>query len=217
MKKNSRFFHTTFLLFTNFIVISLLTLAIQKVSASFGIETTKTYKHEQQNFTVYLPLVYKSVPETDSPQCRWNHTPGEWTSIFYKWGSNLQLPGSLYRNAFEASIADWSYLPTKIFFYFSSDGTTIIDTYSMQDNQSGYANITCIGSKTKNIKVYGNLFYEPFNDNIRRAYTGHEIGHAQSIGHILSDEISLMGHNPDPNIYFTPQQIDIDLIVHIYP
>lgn len=170
----------------------------------------------QQNHRIYLPLVIKSVPEVDIPPCRWPHNVGTYTGISYKWGNRLQTPGTLWRIAFESAISDWSGAPTKLYFYYSSSGTTIFNTYSMQDGRGGYASIACSGSTTTGVSVFGNVYYDPGNNNIRHAYAGHETGHAQSIGHIACCEIALMGNNPDPNIYFTPQQIDIALVNQIY-
>jgi hypothetical protein len=170
----------------------------------------------QQDHRIYLPLVIKFVPEVDIPPCRWPHTAGTYTGIAYKWGDRLQTPGTLWRNAFEAAISDWSGSPTKLYFYYSSNGSTIFNTYYADDNYGGYAAITCSGSATVGVDVFGNVFNDPGDDDIRHAYAGHETGHSQSIGHISSDEIALMGYNPDPSVYFTPQQIDIALVNQIY-
>lgn len=170
----------------------------------------------QQNHMIYLPVVINPVPEVDIPPCRWPHNVGNYTSISYKWGNNLQNPGTLWRNSFESAISDWSGVPTKLYFYYSNSGSTVFNTYSMQDGKGGYAAITCNGSTTTGVNVFGNVYYDTGNNNIRHAYAGHETGHAQSIGHISSSEIALMGYNPDPSIYFTPQQIDIALVNQIY-
>jgi hypothetical protein len=86
----------------------------------------------------------------------------------------------------------------------------------MQDGRVGYASIACSGSTTVGVNVFGNVYYDPGNNNMRHAYAGNETGHAQSIGHIACCEIALLGNNPDPSIYFTPQQIDIALINQVY-
>lgn len=169
-----------------------------------------------QEYRIYLPIVFKSVIEIDIPPCRWPDVVGSYTGIAYKWDDRLQTPGSLWRNAFEAAISDWSSAPTKLYFYSSSNGSTVFNTYNIQDGRGGYTIITCIGSETVGVNVFGNVYYDPGNDNIRHAYAGHETGHAQSIGHISSNEISLMGYNPDPNMYYMPQQIDVALVNQIY-
>ena len=63
----------------------------------------------------------------------------------------------------------------------------------MNDHLGGYTVITCSGNTTVDADVFGNVFTDPNNDNMRHATGGHETGHALSIGHIDDDDtISLM-------------------------
>jgi hypothetical protein len=172
----------------------------------------------QQDHFSYLSLVMRAVPEIDIPPCRWPHTIGSFTAINYQWGSNLQNPGTLWRTAFESAIVDWnwSYASIKLYFVYSTTGSIIFDTYTLQDNLGGYAAIACSGSTTTGVGVYGNILYDTGNNNARHSTAGHETGHSLSIGHIPGNIIALMGYNPDPTIYFAPQPIDAALVNQIY-
>lgn len=171
----------------------------------------------QQNYQLYLPHMANSVTEIDIPACRWPHAPGTYTNLNYRWGSNLQNPGTAWRNAFEAGTSDWNNTIIKFYFVYSGTGSVIFNTYSADDNRAGYTNIACDGSNTTGAQVFGNVFNDPGNNNARRAIAGHETGHSISIGHIVSNYIALMGNNPDPTIYFIPQPIDVALVNQIYP
>jgi hypothetical protein len=154
----------------------------------------------------------------DVPISRWPHDAGSFTTLYYKWGDNLQVPRSLWRNAFTAALNDWSIVPTKMYFEYSPNGSIVINTYNMQDGNRGHADIISDLNTGYTIggNVFGNVFYDPGNNNMRHATAGHETGHSQSIGHIGDSEIALLGYNPDPSIYFIPQPIDIALVNQIY-
>jgi hypothetical protein len=161
-----------------------------------------------------------AVTETDAPPCRWPHTSGSNTYLYYKWGSGLQTPGSLWRNAFETAIYDWAVAPTRVYWNYSSGGSITIQTYWAQDGWSGKAIVYCSGSTTVGYDVYGNVYYDVqlnYTVNQRHAVAGHETGHGQSLGHISGSTPALLGYNPDPNTYYSPQQPDIDLTNQVYP
>ena len=166
-----------------------------------------------QNFKIYLPLIRNGYPfETNIPACRWSTY-----SLVYKWGVNLQNPGTNWRNAFESAVVDWNIAPVKFYFYYSSTGNVAFDTYFMQDNNQGYAVWHCNDTVTTGYEAYGNTFYS-HTLNGYHAAAGHETGHTQSIGHVGDPTvIALMGNNPNSEIYFTPQQADINFVNIIYP
>ncbi len=58
--------------------------------------------------------------------------------------------------------------------------------------------------------------YDPGTSNKRRAQTGHELGHGVSLGHSLVSP-SLMGPNPNPEVYYTPQQDDKNGVYARFP
>ena len=172
-----------------------------------------------QNHKVYLPIILSNYPliEADAPPCRWSRTPGGYVAIAYKQGDRLQTPGSLWRIAFEAAVSDWSGSQTKVYYYYSTNGPTIINTYYANDGYGGYAQPYCNGTVTTQYEIYGNSYYS-HTSNEYHAYAGHETGHGQSIGHISNPGvIALLGYNPNPNIYYTPQPSDVNFVNQIYP
>ncbi len=170
-----------------------------------------------QNMKIFLPLIVKPVTETFVPPCRLAHDIGTLTGISFRWGDNLQNPNSNWRYAFESALSNWNVSPTMIYFFNHIDGTTSIDTYTFDDGKGGYTDWFCEGGVSAGSNVFANTFYEYNNSNMRQAVAGHELGHAQYIGHVDSTEIALMGNNPNPEIYFTAQSIDISLVNQIYP
>lgn len=169
------------------------------------------------SFDIYLPLIRTDVIEYDVPSCRWRPIYGsDEISIFYEWGNNLQSPGNPWRVAFEAGISDWNTTLTKVTFYYHSFEDVLVNTYNLNDGFAGYAVPHCDGTITTYYEVFGNENYSQ-STNARHAIAGHEIGHSQSIGHIDDPRIALMGYNPNNEIYFVPQPLDISLVNQIYP
>jgi hypothetical protein len=199
------------------VLISLVTFSM--VSSVSGKSLTSSTMQVQNN-KVYFPFVIKNpviISEGDVPPCRWSRTPAGYVAIPYKWGDNLQNPGTSWRIAFEAAISDWTLLPTKVYYYFSVDGPTIFNSYYMDDSRGGQSTPYCNGTTTSRYLIEGNSFYDE-TTNGYHAYAGHEAGHGQSLGHISNPGlIALMGYNPNNEIYFTPQPPDIDFVNQIYP
>ncbi len=166
-----------------------------------------------------LPVL--AVTEIDQPPCRWFHYYGgdSATYISYRWGSNLQGT-SLWRTAFEQSLQDWNNTPTRLLYYFDSYGDVHINTYwGENDGLAGFAVPYCSGTTTIAYDVMGNTYYDAlygYSSNHRRSVTGHELGHGWSLGHITDPGTALLGNNPDPETYYTPQQLDIDLVNQVY-
>jgi len=152
-----------------------------------------------------------AVTETDAPPCRWDTR-----SVSYGWGINA-YQGTEYRAAYEQSIPDWNNAGTPIQFSYSSAGRVLLEIYYQNDNRSGYAQPYCNGSRTMNYDVFANNRYKSTDANRRRAVTGHELGHANGVGHIGGTVIALLGNNPDPSRYYIPQKPDVDLIKQVYP
>lgn len=167
--------------------------------------------------TILARTISGSVTEVDLIGCRWPHTAGTYTGISYQWGSNLQTPGTPWRNAFEAGISDWNAAPTKLYYYYSSSGAVTIDTYYLDDGYAGKSPSSCNGSTTVGFQVLGNTFYNVATNNQRHAIATHELGHGQSVGHISNLVVAVMGNNPDGNVYYYPQQADNALINQVYP
>lgn len=174
--------------------------------------------NQGQTNHVYLPLIVRGIREIDVA-CRWAHQPAITTYVTYKWGDRLQTPGTLYRNAFQSSVTDWNSTSTKMRLSYSSSGNVEFNTYSSQDGRAGVTYRYCDGQLLTSAEVLANIYYESGRTtNSRRALTGHEMGHGLGLGHIPEDEgIALMGYNPDPNIYYVPQNLDIGLMNQVYP
>lgn len=160
-------------------------------------------------------LCVLAVTEEWTPPCRWD-PPGYYVLIHYKWGDNLQYPGSAWRNAFEAAIADWQ-SHTKAAFYYTSSGSVTFNTYWADDGAGGHCHMYCNGSVMTGALAEGNL-YPVMTQNQRQAYGAHETGHTLGLGHLSQgDGIAIMGYNPDGNVYYTVRQPDIDYINQVYP
>jgi hypothetical protein len=200
----------------SFGAFTILAILATTFSMSFLSSHYSTLAVQNQDPKIYLPIVFNKYPfELDAPPCRWNNY-----SIAYKWGSNLQTPGSSWRTAFESAVVDWNVIPTKFYFYYSASGNITMDTYYDQfDGLGGKTIINCDMNTKVTIAcdVLGNIYYS-HTVNVYHSLAGHETGHSQSIGHVADQSvIALMGHNPNPEIYYTPQQADIDFVNTIYP
>lgn len=168
------------------------------------------------------PVSAQSVSEYDVPSCRWGKSPGQIRYLSYKWGPILApYPNAFWRIAFQSSISDWNSTSTPFWLYetSSSSASLDLDIYYQVGGNAGYAQPTCSGSTTTHYIVRGNSYYYTgsSNYNLRRSLTGHELGHSHSVGHISSSQIALLGYNPDPNVYYTPQSLDVQLIQQVYP
>jgi Dual-action HEIGH metallo-peptidase len=164
------------------------------------------------------------VLEIDYPGCRWIHNIGVTTYLRYFWGENLQ-GSSAWRTAFEAGISDWNNLPNTKIFYASNfgDGAVTIDTVWDTVNQgAGFARSSCSGTNTASYYVVANTYSTAgYSDNQRRSVATHELGHSFSLGHLSNvasiEGAALLGENPNGEIYYTPQPLDVDLVQRVYP
>lgn len=197
--------------------------ATEKNTSSYTISSSC-----YSNYCVYLPIAlnYYPVPEIDIPPCRWPFSPNNTLYITYKWGNNLQVPGSTWRNAFESGINSWNYTSTWVWFYFNSGSNNIIN---VENNPSGnYRGITyqiCSGGYTIKVDVLGNLYWDLHDQYTileRRGIATHEIGHATSIGHIPNwYPYTALMYKISPlefyNTIYNPQSPDELLVNQIYP
>jgi hypothetical protein len=160
--------------------------------------------------------------------CRWPHTPGHNTSVTYKWGSNLQNPGSLWRNAFTFGITAWNsaYYPQTgpIRLYYSEvqqNEMVTVNTSWSPGYYPGWAapNVIPPNCSGLHYDVFGNsayTVYSAFN------YVGtHELGHALGIDHIpdLPRVIAVMRQSGpfDQSLFNIPQPADLRLVNQTYP
>lgn len=103
----------------------------------------------------------------------------------------------------------------------------VVDTYYDEDNLRGYTYIAwdATGTYADWVYVQTNRFYEAaenWNDYQRRGVCAHEFGHAHVIGHIpnsFSEEVLMLQTIPDityHDVYYAPQDLDIQLVNQIY-
>lgn len=121
-------------------------------------------------------------------------TASAWTYIGCYWptiqqgtafGWHDEATGVGARTAWEHSIADWNYTPTKI--YFSGDGYGIT-TYNDNEGNTGYDGIsrrTCNSNNTfRDVTSNLNSYYtNNYSAQKRESVSTHELGHAVSLGH----------------------------------
>lgn len=178
------------------------------------------------NYSLFLPLTTISIPEIDIPPCRWPYYSGQILYISYKWGSNLQTPGTLWRTAFETGLSEWNMTSTPIWYYHNSVSDNSINTYYDETaSNRGYAVIHCVEKYTVLVEIFGNAgldVVDSYTISQRRGIATHELGHGISIGHIPNS------HSQDALMYkytslsffstiYVPQAPDILLVSQIYP
>jgi hypothetical protein len=184
------------------------------------------------NYCACIPIVIVSdpipppVPEVDVPLCRWNHYQYQVLYIDYQWGDNLRIPGSPWRNAFEAGLSSWNGSSTPVWYYYNSSSINVINLYNGgDDGMRGWTNIICIvNGPTYLVEVFANVYYD-HRDNYtveqRRGLATHELGHGISIGHIPNSwSVPSLMYKNIPLFFqtcFNPQVSDIQLVNQIYP
>lgn len=151
---------------------------------------------------VFAEVTYAICQNWVSPPWAYNHGSHQILYISYKWGPNLQTPGTAWRNAFSASASDWTNTPTPIDFYYSSTSSNSFDLYYRCDNTAGET------PQSTNSSGYLVSFISRANTCYSHT-TGHELGHGAGLGHLCSSEgMALMGWNPNPEGLYTPQSPD---------
>jgi hypothetical protein len=121
-----------------------------------------------------------------------SYTNGSFLYINYQWGSNLQSPGTTWRNAFEYGINQWNYSGTAVIFQAGSSNASTFDTYSASDNYGGltYPYLDASGKMTY-CRITGNVYYS-WSTEQYDYITGHELGHCIGLSHYPNGTNSLM-------------------------
>lgn len=149
----------------------------------------------------------------DNPLCRWPYTVGVRKWLYYKWGNWVDTE---WKAAYNASVVDWNTATDRVGYGYSTGATNTFNMYYSADGRGGYAVWYCSGSTMTKTGAWVNDYYDPGNSNIRQSRTGHKLGHGVSLGHSTVSP-SLMGPNPDPNVYYTPQQDDRNGVYDRFP
>lgn len=145
-------------------------------------------------------------------------------NLGYSWyGQELSGPNNPYRQSLVRSINRWN--SSLIPFYFSenSSGQIILTTYSLNDGYGGITEGSCSTTSPSyrvQARVRINTFQGTYSysQNQIDANSAHELGHSMSIGHIATTtEPTILEYNPNTNLYYSPQRIDIALINQVYP
>lgn len=147
--------------------------------------------------------------------CHWNNTSP--LNVLYKFGANLQTPGTQWRIAFDNGVSNWNLAPIKpAFLYDSSNSRNTLDTYTAADGNGGYTWWYC------NVLYYldrfdakGNVNYYP-NDQQRVEIASQELGHGLGFGHSTVSP-AVMNVNGPYGTWGVPQQDDIDGANAMYP
>lgn len=164
--------------------------------------------------TLFILLVEPHVPGVwaynnyNNPPCFWPYTSGVRKTLYYKFGSALSNY-QLWVVAYNSSVSDWNAAQSKVQYTYSSSAASVFDVYNAQDNKAGKTLWYCSGTTMTRADSLGNVFYDNgYSANLRRSITGHELGHGISLGHSTVSP-SLMGPNPNPNVYYAPLSDDI--------
>jgi hypothetical protein len=131
-------------------------------------------------------------------------------NLTYKWGSNLQSPGSVIRNGFNSAVSDWIATSTPVWLSYNSSSPNTLNSYYLLDSSEyGKCTVTYTGS-------YINYFTAMVNsgnsnitlNNVARSAAGHELGHGLGLDH--STLTAIMNSNRNRTSIYTPQSDDIN-------
>ncbi len=163
--------------------------------------------------TIQNPISSLAYNNSGNPACRWPYTQGNKKTLYYKWGNWVDYD---WKAAYNIDVVDWNGATNRVGFVYSTSATNTFNMYYSIDNRGGYAVWYCSGTTMTRSDAWINDKYDPGNNNIRRAKVGHEVGHVTSLGH-SNVTPALMGGNPDPNVYYIPQQDDKNGIYDRFP
>ncbi|WP_238546061.1 matrixin family metalloprotease [Tumebacillus flagellatus] len=133
------------------------------------------------------------------------------SGLNYRWGSNLQVSGSVARTAFENAISDWSATPTKVYFSYNSGSSNTFNTINVADDALyGQKYTTTQG----NVILYFNANINIGNNdittaNVARSAAVHELGHGLGLADTFSSP-AIMNSSRNRAVTYIPQQDDIN-------
>lgn len=129
----------TLLSFLSTVPDSMMSLPVQGTALNQNTQITK-YNELTYTYRIFLPLINKSnnsVPEVDTPGCRWSHTIGYYLVVYYKWGAQLQSPGSSWRVAFESGMNDWFITGILPYYLYNGNSQNSFNTYNQPSQNRG--------------------------------------------------------------------------------
>ncbi len=141
----------------------------------------------------------------------------EGKTVTYKWGSNLQTPGTIIRNGYVSAMPDWNSTAGFSFTENAYSDNILQSFYVPSDSYYGYAEKTeWSGNIITAFTTYvnsGNIYIT--QTNVARSVAGHEFGHPFGIDDLSSGD-ALMNQYRNRSSIYNPQTDDINGITAIY-
>lgn len=132
--------------------------------------------------------------------------------ISYKWGSNLQTPGTVCRNGFENAISSWNSSQSKLsYFYYSTSSNVLNTEYVNDDLHYGYCYISyeLLSGRIYYFEADINALNSHISEtNVAQSAACHELGHSLGLDH--STYTSIMNTERTRSVIYTPQIDDIN-------
>lgn len=147
--------------------------------------------------------------------CHWNNTTP--LNVLYKFGANLQTPGTQWRIAFDNGVSNWNVANIKpSFLYDVNNSRNTLDTYTAADGYWGYTWRYCNPLYyLDRFDAKGNVNYYP-NDQERDEVASHELGHGLGFGHSTVSP-AVMNVNGPYGTWGIPQPDDVNGANAMYP
>lgn len=138
--------------------------------------------------------------------------------VTYTWGSYLDTPGTVCRDAFEKALSAWNSKQSKISFSYSSSSSNILNTEHISDD-SKYGDTDWSYDTSTNYIAYFKAYINADNGeitdpNVAESAGCHELGHSIGLSH--STETAIMNSDRDREKIYVPQTDDLNGIKAIY-
>ena len=129
----------------------------------------------------------------------------------FAWGSNIQTPGSIIRNAWESARVDWANAAGINLVNNQTSGNTLNSWHGSCDGAYGVAYTTTDigGYITQFTALINNARPEIITTNVARSVANHEIGHLAGLADVAGGG-AVMNVNRVRSVIYTPQTDDIN-------